>query len=131
MRRRVGGEGYGFPGQILNAVDALPPDQAVSAARPVDHVKSARPKALVLELSIVLGPDVCRGQHHVDIAGSQSCGPFRPVIDDLERDLETFSVVDRTGLGIKPAVGYQACRASYPDVDADAHFVRLGRARSR
>src|SRR5438876_683432 len=81
--------------------------------------KRSRTEGLVLELGEVLGPHVGSGQHHVDVVGGQRCGPLRPVVDDLEGDVETFAGEDRPRLGLEAPVGDEPGHAAYPDVDAD------------
>src|ERR1700728_705005 len=81
-----------------------------------------RPESLFFELGVIFGVDVGRGQHHVDIVRGQSSRAFRPVVDDLERTLESFLAVDGIRLGVEPAVGHQACDASDPHIDAYTDF---------
>src|ERR1700687_1740054 len=87
-----------------------------------------RPESLFYELRIIFGVDVGRGQHHVDIVGSQSGRPFGPVVDDLERNLKSFLAIDGIRLGVEPAVGHQAPDATDPHIDAHSDFgIATGR----
>jgi hypothetical protein len=60
VRGREGREGDGLAGEVFDALDALRADDAIGAARPIDHVEGVGVEALVLEFAEILAPDVGR-----------------------------------------------------------------------
>src|SRR5262249_23725571 len=85
-------------------------------------------KTFFLELAVVLGVDVERGQHHVNVAGGQRGGAFGPVVDDLEGDLQALLRKDGVRRCFQSAVGHQAAHASHPHVHghADLGMITTG-----
>src|ERR1017187_3953834 len=74
-------------------------------------------EALFIELRVVLGIDVGGRQHHIDVVGGECGCSFRPIVDNLKRNFESFLAVDRIRLGVEPAVCHQAADAPDPNVD--------------
>src|SRR5580704_13161434 len=81
-----------------------------------------RPESLFFELRIIFGVNVCRSQHHIDIVRGQSGRALGPVVDDLERNLNSFLAIDGIRLSVEPAVRHQAPDAADPHVHSDADF---------
>src|SRR5947207_140184 len=94
MRRGVGRESNLVTSKVFNALDALLADHAIRAARPIHHEEGVRVYVLVLKLSEILSPDIGCCEHDIHVVGGESGGAFGPVVDDLEADLETFTVVN-------------------------------------
>ena len=125
MRRGIGSKCHRLACQIFQAVDSLAADQAIGSPRPVHHVESVRTKALLLKLGIVLCPDVGSGQHDINVVCGQGCGALRPIVDDLEGDLEAQLVINGARSRVQPTVRHQPASTTDPDVDANPHIVRF------
>ena len=123
MRWRVRCERHRFAGQVFDAVNALLANHAIRAARPIHHEECVSAESLLLELRVVLGPNVRGRQHYVDVVGRQCRRAFGPVVDDFEADLQAFLVVDRARHRVEPAIGHQARGATDPDIHPHPRVV--------
>src|SRR5882757_4544573 len=77
-----------------------------------------RAKSFFFKLRIVLSVDVCCSQHYIDVIGCERGRTLRPIVADLERNLESFLAVNGVWLRVEPAVRHQSADATNPHVDA-------------
>ena len=81
-----------------------------------------RPESPLLELGVILGIYVRRRQHDIDIVGGEGRRAFRPIVDDLETDLQPLLAEDRVRLSIQSAVRDKASGAPDPHIHAYPHL---------
>ena len=48
----------------------------------------------LFELRVVFGINISRRQHYIDVVGGQRRGAFRPVVNDLEGNLQPFLAIN-------------------------------------
>ena len=131
MRRGVGSEGNGLASKIFNAVDPLAANDAVGTPRPIHHEEGVSVEVFVLELSVVLGPNVRRGQHHINVVGRQRRSAICPVINNLKRHLEALIGIDRARCRVQAAIGDQTGRAAHPNIHTNSNLTGPRTSRSR
>ena len=72
----------------------------------------------LFELGVVFGINISRRQHNIDVVGGQRRGAFRPVVNDLEGNLQPFLAINGIWNGVESAIGHQAADAPDPHIDA-------------
>ena len=55
VRRCIRSKSNGFAGQVFNTVDALPADDPIRSARPIDHIEGMRAEASIPKLCKIFG----------------------------------------------------------------------------